>query len=51
MAVGLRPDPLLKLERFLRPLAAVAVVVELIISSDSLVADRDVLQQRERDWK
>ena len=34
-------------------LAAVAVVVELIIPSDSLVADRDVLQQREReiDWK
>ena len=47
MAAGLRPDPLGELERSLRPLVAVAVVVELIIPSDSLVADRDVLQQRE----
>ena len=46
MAAGFRPDPL---ERSLMPLAAVAVVVELIIPSDSLVADRDVLQQRERE--
>jgi hypothetical protein len=32
-------------------LAAVAVVVEWIIASDSLVADRDVLQVQQRDWK
>ena len=41
MAVGLRPDPLVELERSLRSLAAVAVVVELIIPSDYLVDDRD----------
>ena len=41
MAAGLRPDPVGELERALRPRAAVAVVVEWIIPSDSLVADRD----------
>ena len=51
MAAGLRPDLLGELERSLRPLAAVAVVVEWIIASDSLVADRDVLQVQQRDWK
>ena len=49
MAAELPPDPLGALECSLRSLAAVAVVVELIIPSDSLVADRDVLQQRERE--
>ena len=43
--------PVGELQRFLRPLAAEAVVVELIIASDSLVADRDVLQVQQRDWK
>ena len=49
--IWLRPEPLGKLQRFLRPLAAEAVVVEWIIASESLVADRDVLQVQQRDWK
>ena len=51
MAAGLRPDTLGELQRSLRPLAAVAVVVEWIIAPDSLVADRDGLQVQQRDWK
>jgi hypothetical protein len=36
-----------ELERSLIPLAAIAVVVEWIIPPDSIVADRNVLQQGE----